>query len=208
MSFLTYFSKQARRPEGLFGRIVMKLVFDLGNNTINNFVYDLMAVQTDDRIIEIGSGTGKLLNMMAQRIERGIVEGVDFSNEMVSLSNKRNKKNISKGKVKIVEGDFENMHYEKNSYSKACSVNTIYFWNSPISTAQKIAEILEPTGKLILAFEDIDQLKERKLDQNVFQLYSTEDVKSLLVKAGFSKNVEIVSKKKRDLIFHCAVAHK
>ena len=58
MNFSTFFSKQARRPEGLFGRIVMRIVFDQGNVFLNNFVSDLMSVQTDDRIIEIGSGTG------------------------------------------------------------------------------------------------------------------------------------------------------
>jgi len=168
MNFSTFFSKQARRPKGLFGRIVMRIVFDQGNAFLNNFVSDLMSVQGDDRIIEIGSGTGKLIHKMAHKMDNGLVEGIDFSSAMVLVARKKNKNNIVKGRVKILEGDFDNMPYEKEKYSKACSVNTLYFWPSPIHTAKKIADILKPEGKLILAFEDIEQLKQRKLNHDVF----------------------------------------
>lgn len=97
---------------------------------------------------------------------------------------------------------------EKEEYSKACSVNTLYFWPSPRHTAQKIAEILKPNGKLILAFEDIKQLKLRKLNQDVFHLYSKDEVQDLLINAGFSDDVNIVSRVNGDLIFHCVVAKK
>ena len=208
MNFSTFFSKQARRPEGLFGRIVMGIVFDQGNAFLNNFVIDLMSVQTDDRIIEIGSGTGKLINKVAQKIDKGLIEGVDFSSEMVSVDRKRNKNNIAKGRVKILEGDFDEMFFEKEKYSKACSVNTLYFWPSPMHTVQKIADILKPDSRLVLAFEDIEQLKQRKLNQDVFHLYSKDEVQDLLINAGFSNNVKIVSRKKNNLIFHCVVAKK
>jgi len=57
------------------------------------------------------------------------------------------------------------MVYGKDSFTKACSVNTLYFWPNPERTARKIAQILIPDGKLVLAFEDIKQLKQRKLNQ-------------------------------------------
>ena len=101
MNFSTFFSKQARRPEGLFGRIVMRMVFDQGNAFLNNFVNDLMSVQTDDRILYIGPGTGKLINKMALKIDNGLIEGVDFSSEMVSIARKRKRKHRKrKGEVR------------------------------------------------------------------------------------------------------------
>ena len=208
MDFSTFFSKQARKPEGIFGRIVMSVVFDQGNAFLNDFVNDLMSVQTDDRIIEIGSGTGKLINRMAKKIDQGLIEGIDFSSAMVSIARKRNKKSIAKGRVKIVEGNFDEIIYDKDSYTKACSVNTLYFWPSPASTARKIAEILKSDGELVLAFEDIEQLRQRKLNQDVFKFYSKDEVQDLLIKAGFSHNINIVSKKKGNLSFHCVVVKK
>jgi len=208
MNFSSFFSEQARKPNGLFGRMVMSIIFDRGNAFLNNFVNELMSVQIDDRIIEIGFGTGKLIYRMAQQIDKGFIEGVDFSKVMVSIARKRNKKNITNGKVKILEGNFDKMPFEKEGFTKACSINTLYFWPEPAHTAKKIAEILKPDGKLILAFEDIEQLKQRKLNQEVFLFYSKDEVQKLLINAGFSKNVSIVTRKKNKLIFHCVVAIK
>jgi ubiquinone/menaquinone biosynthesis C-methylase UbiE len=208
MNFSTFFTEQARRPDGLFGRLIMSIVFDQGNAFLNNFVRDLMSVQSDDRIIEIGSGTGKLISKMAQQIDKGQIQGIDFSKAMVSVARKRNKMNIAKGRVKIVKGDFDAMPYQKDTFSKACSVNTLYFWPKPVHTVKKVAHILKPDGKFIFAFEDIEQLKQRKLDQEVFHLYTKDEVQDLLFNAGFSNNIKIVSKKKGKLLFHCVVAKK
>lgn len=208
MSFSTYFSEQARKPAGIFGRMVMSLVFDRGNAFLNSLVYDLMSIQENDRIIEIGFGTGNLISRMAKNIDGGRIEGIDFSDTMVSIAQRRNKNHIANGKVKIVEGSFMDMVYEKDSFTKACSVNTLYFWPRPERTADKIAEILTPGGKLFLAFEDIEHLKKRKLSQDVFHLYTTEEVQNLLLDAGFSKDISIVSRNKGRSIFHCVVAIK
>jgi ubiquinone/menaquinone biosynthesis C-methylase UbiE len=208
MSFSTFFSEQARRPNGLFGRMIMSLVFDRGNAFLNGFVSEFMSVQPDDRIIEIGFGTGNLIKKMAQHIDKGLIEGVDLSSTMVSIALKRNKNSIARGKVKILEGNFDDMSYEKEIFTKACSVNTLYFWPEPKHTAKKIAKILRPDGKLILAFEDIEQLKQRKLDQEVFHFYSKGEVQDLLINAGFSKNVTLVSRKNGKSIYHCVIAIK
>jgi SAM-dependent methyltransferase len=125
---------------------------------------------------------------------------------MVSIARKRNKESIAKGEVKIVEGNFDEIAYEKDSFIKACSVNTIYFWPSPANTAKKIAKILKPGGNL--AFENIEQLKQRKLNQDVFNLYSKEEVQDFLINAGFSHDVNIVLRKRGNLIFHCVSAKK
>jgi len=145
---------------------------------------------------------------MAQRIDSGLIEGIDFSKAMVSIAQKRNNKNIAKGTVKLFEGNFDEMPYEKERFSKACSVNTVYFWPEPVDTAKKIAKILKPDGKLILGFEDIEQMKQRKLNRDVFHIYSKDEIQNIFINAGFSNNISIVSRKKGKLIFHCVVAIK
>ena len=92
----------------------MSTIFDRGNEFLNGFVYDLMSVQENDRVIEIGFGTGKLISKMAKNIHSGIIEGVDFSSTMVSIAQKRNKKSITNGKVKLVKGNFDEISYEKD----------------------------------------------------------------------------------------------
>lgn len=208
MSFSTYFSEQARKPSGLFGRIVMPIVFDRGNAFLNGFVVALMAIQPDDRVLEIGCGTGKLIKIMAKKIDKGVIEGIDFSPTMVKIAQRRNKKSIAKGIVKIVEDNFDDVSYAKENFTKACSVNTLYFWSNPEGTVKKVFEVLEPGAQFVVAFEDISQLEQRKLSGDVFQLYTVSAVKKLLTNVGFLKGVRIETRKKRKLSFHCAVAIK
>ena len=54
------------------------------------------------------------------------------------------------------------------------------------------SEILKPDGKHILAFEDIEQLERRNLNQDILNLCLKNEVQDLLINAGFSHNVKIV----------------
>lgn len=208
MSFSSFFSEQARKPSGLFGRFFMSLVFDKGNAFLNNLVNELMAVKPDDHILEIGFGTGKLIHTMAKKLNGGLIEGVDFSNTMLSVAQKRNQKFIDAGIVKLFEGNFDELPFKGHTFTKACSVNTLYFWPEPVMTVKKVADLLIPGGKYIVAFEDIKQLQQRNLSDDIFRLYTQEDVENLLWNAGFSGDVRIESRKKGNMIFHCAVAIK
>ncbi len=208
MRFSTFFSKQARKPTGLFGRLVMSIVFNKGNANLNRFVNELMSVQENDHILEIGFGTGKLIYDMAKQIDNGLIEGIDFSSTMVSMAQNRNKNHIAVGKVKILKGNFDEIPYKKDSFNKACSVNTLYFWPEPENTAQKIADILKPGGKFVLAFEDIAQLEQKSLSNEVFRLYSKGEVKNLLIRSGFSGGVSIESRMIGTSVLHCVVAKK
>ncbi|MCP3873442.1 MAG: class I SAM-dependent methyltransferase [Desulfobacteraceae bacterium] len=208
MRFSTFFSKQARKPTGLFGRLVMSIVFNKGNANLNRFVNELLSVQENDHILEIGFGTGKLIYDMANQIDNGLIEGIDFSSTMVSMAQNRNKNHIALGKVKILKGNFDEIPFKKDSFNKACSVNTLYFWPEPENTAQKIADILKPGGKFLLAFEDIAQLEKKSLSNEVFRLYSKGEVKNLLIRSGFSGGVSIESRMIGTSVLHCVVAKK
>jgi ubiquinone/menaquinone biosynthesis C-methylase UbiE len=207
MSFKTFFSEQARKPSGLFGRLVMSRIFDKGNAVLNDFMKDLLLLQRNDYVLEIGFGTGKMINEMAKLVDQGLIEGVDFSSTMVALAEKKNKKHIIKGRVKITHGNFEEMAYDDNSFDKICSVNTIYFWPNPEYSIKKILSILKPGGKLVLGIEDKSQMEKKPLSTNVFRIYCMDDVEHLLTSVDFSV-VEIKSKEVNSLTYHCAIAIK
>jgi ubiquinone/menaquinone biosynthesis C-methylase UbiE len=208
MSFSSFFSEQARKPSGVFGRWVMSVVFNQGNALLNGFVEELMSVQATDRILEIGFGTGKLIHDLAKKIDKGYIEGIEFSGSMISIATRRNRKSIADGTIRLIEGDFDEMTIEKNRYTKICTTNTIYFWPDARHTANKMADLLVPNGKVFIAFEDKKQLEKRNLDENVFSLYSKDEVRDLLLDAGFSPDVRIETREKRELLYHCAIATK
>lgn len=206
MGFSTFFSEQARRPSGVFGRFVMSVIFDRGNAFLNGLVLEAMAVQNGDRVLEIGCGTGRLIGEMAKSNDRGYIEGVDFSDAMVAIADKRNQRNIAREVVGITRSDFDELDYESGRFDKVCSVNAVYFWSQPENTARRIARILVPGGIVALAFEDIMQLRKKKLSTEVFRLYTVEEVRELLTNAGFMSDIEVVTRKRGKSLYHCVVA--
>lgn len=208
MNFKEFFSKQAEKPSGIFGRMVMSRIFEKGNSDLNNFMKELLSPEETDHILEIGFGTGGLISDMAAITKKGIIEGVDFSETMVSIARKRNKKYMEKGRVRIRKGGFEKMSYSDDSFDKVCSANTIYFWKDPVNTAGKILKILKPGGKLVIGFGDLEELKKKPLSSEVFRLYSNNEVRNILKKSGFTGSVDVVSKQGKSFILNCAVAVK
>jgi len=208
MSFKAFFSEQARNPSGLFGRVVMSKVFDLGNATLNSFMKQQLEIEENDHVLEIGFGTGKLLNEMAKLTNRGLIEGIDISEIMVKIAKRKNKKFISQGKIIIKHGDFAKERYDENSFAKICSSNTFYFWPEPNQIIRKIFNIMKPGGKLILAFEDKEQIVDRSLDFNIFHVYSENEIKEMLKRNGFSKKSYVRSKSLKSNKFHCCITVK
>jgi ubiquinone/menaquinone biosynthesis C-methylase UbiE len=208
MGFSTYFSKQAQKPSGIFGRLFMSRIFDKGNLELNNFVKETLSVKESDHILEIGCGTGSLLKRIANELENGVIEGVDFSKTMISLAKKKNKKHILKKKAIIRPGNFDELQFENNSYDKIFSVNTIYFWRSPVSTISKAFDLLKANGTIVLGFHCKEEMEEMDLDENIFQLYSLQDVISLLKTDNLLKEVEIISKKGQVKVNYCAIGIK
>jgi ubiquinone/menaquinone biosynthesis C-methylase UbiE len=208
MSLKTFFSEQARKPSGLFGRWVMCKIFDYGNAALNDFMKELLSLKENDHVLEIGFGTGKLISEMAKRVNKGLIEGIDFSDVMVAIAEKKNKKHIAEGRVIIRQGDFEKIVYNENCFDKICSANTVYFWSHPDTCIKKSFKILKPGGKLILAFEDIKQLKDRALNTDVFHFYHQDEIIKRLSRNGFSGNINLFSRDIKSQRFHCAVAEK
>jgi ubiquinone/menaquinone biosynthesis C-methylase UbiE len=57
--------------------------------SLNRVVYEKRSPQAGDHILEIGFGTGKLLEKIARQVDGCIAEGTDFSDTMVSISRKK-----------------------------------------------------------------------------------------------------------------------
>ena len=203
-----YIARQLRKPSGWFGKQVTARLLNRLNEPINTKTLDLLAVQPADRVLEVGFGGGDLIGRIAEHAVDGFVAGVDFSPEMVERCAGRYRALVEVGRMAFRCANAEALPYPDGHFDKICTVNTLYFWPRPEKTVKKVADLLIPGGKLIIAFEDIKQLQQRKLSEDIFQLYAQEDVENLLRNAGFSGDVRIESRTKGKLIFHCAVAIK
>lgn len=180
MNFANYFSKQARKPKGLFGRFYMSRVFDKGNARLNALVYQTMDMKNHEQALEIGFGTGTQIHSLARNVDTGHVQGIDFSETMAGIARKKNRAHIKQGKVTLTVGNFDTAEYDPNTFDCIFSVNTIYFWKAPEHTLDRVHHFLKPGGRLVLGFHELKDLEKMNLDPKVFTHYSPEKITRLL----------------------------
>lgn len=204
---LKFLSLQARKPTGPFGQYVMTSIFNSINAELNLLVKEILNPEMNDKILEIGFGSGKLIHEMAEIITEGIIEGIDFSDAMLNQASKVNKQYISAGIVKLTKGECNNLPYNNESFDKLCSVNTLYFLSEPDKCFQETFRVLKHGGKIVIGFRDDKQMNHLNLNRDIFNTYSLNEVVELLTNSGFS-NAQIVKKNGKWLMSYCAVATK
>lgn len=199
-----FFASQARHPKGIFGKFIMSRLFNQGNVRLNALIRENLGIRGDEQALEIGFGTGRLLNSVAKELTSGTLRGIDFSEAMHGLAEKTNQPLIAKGKVCLKQGDFNTAPYLPDSFDLVFSVNTLYFWEFPEKTLERIHSVLRPGGRLVLGFHAPEVTG--KMDSRIFRNYTAPEVKALL--EGRFDRVEILSGREQIRTTYCAVAGK
>ena len=181
---LELFGRQLRKPSGNWGKIVA-IIMNKRNTKFYSELINILDVKDNDKVFEIGYGPGLGIQMLADTNENCTIEGMDFSELMFREATKRNKKYISRNKVRLSFGDFLSEDFVNKTYDKIYCVNVIYFWNELSIVFDKIASLLNKGGIFCIFMTHEKELQNKKFTQD-FCRYSIETVEEELSKAGFS----------------------
>jgi len=205
VSVAKFVAGQVRKPSGLFGRLVVARVLNRGNAAMNELTRRCLDLVADDCVLEVGFGGGDLIDRMAPTITHGRIVGVDFSPEMTALCTKRFATLVRAGRLELRCGAVETLPHDDGAFTKACTVNTIYFWPDPVGALREIRRTLRAGGRLVVAFNAPATAGKLPYTKHGFTLYEPEQVQALLQDAGFH-DVEMVTGTSRLGDFFCAVA--
>jgi len=207
MSITTYIAAQLRRPSGLFGRHVLARVLNRGNAPMNVMTAELLGLADDDHVLEVGFGGGDLLARLVPIVTRGRIVGVDFSPAMTALCERRFSVPIGAGRVALHCANADALPCPSDHFTKACTVNTIYFWPDPIAALGEMRRTLRPGGRLVVAFNPPAVASKLPYTRHGFTLHEPEQVRALLGDAGF-RDASLVAGETRLGEFVCATAVK
>lgn len=186
-----FIARQLGNPSHGVGQVVLAPLWNRRNSSLNNRAFTELTVQPDDRILEIGFGGGYLLRLMLEQISSGLVAGIDISPAMVSYCTVRSYRTVRAGQVKLLHGAAENLPFLDNSFTKVCSVNSIFYWHDANRVFQEVIRVLSPQGLLVLCFTERQSLATRDFSRYGLKLYESEAVARLLESVGFSiRNLE------------------
>ncbi len=198
---------QARRPSGIIGKIFSRKMEKMTKQS-SEWAIELLQLQSADRVLEVGFGTGALIQMASKQVTEGHISGLDFSAAMLEVASKRNSDAIDAGRVELRNGDADNMPYTDGSFDKVYAINVIYLWPDLPRTLGELGRVLKVGGQLVLYVAPKTTMRQMGMDTlEFFTMHEAEDVASVVTKLGFSE-VEIERADMHDGPAQCIVATK
>lgn len=196
-------ARQLAHPSGLIGRLFIARWLDKASGAMNKLTLEQLAVEPEDRILEVGFGGGDLLEKVLSARPCEYVAGVDLSEDMVRLAGRRLRRYILAGRAEVRCGDIEALPFGDGEFTKLCSVNTLYFWRNPSVALAECRRVLRRDGRIVLCFNAKEELALWPGHKYGFRLYDLAEVESLLKTAGLTA-IEVTSARDSEQgVFHC-----
>ncbi len=142
-------ASQPSRPRGFVGRL-----FGWSMDMINQHAFDAaveyLCVQTGERVLELGFGTGKLVSMLASQTEASLIAGVDPSELMLATARRRNIQEIKSGRVDLRLGEARTLCWPNGMFNAVCILHNFQFWSEPVECLREIFRVLKAGGRLFM----------------------------------------------------------
>jgi ubiquinone/menaquinone biosynthesis C-methylase UbiE len=112
-------------------------------------------------LLDIGTGTGRLLEILGPRVQRGL--GVDTSRDMLSVA----RSNLERAGIKhcqVRQADMYALPLDSNSVDAAVIHQVLHFADEPQKAIQEAARVLKPGARLVIvdfAPHDLEDLRAR-----------------------------------------------
>jgi SAM-dependent methyltransferase len=115
---------------------------------------ELLDLQPDDRVLDIGPGPGVSVAAIAERLSTGTVTALDRSATAIEATRQRNAAAISAGRVATQLVPIERASFPNGAFTKVLAVNVNLFWVRDASRELAlIRRLLLPDGRLYLIYE-------------------------------------------------------
>jgi ubiquinone/menaquinone biosynthesis C-methylase UbiE len=150
--FFTTFASQFQRPRGVLGRGAGWIMGHRSSNIERTrWAVALMDLRPGDHVLEIGFGPGVGIEALAEHVgETGLVRGIDHSELMVSLAERRNRDAVRAGRVRLVHGSVEQLPDLGAPLDAVLAVNNATMWPDPPARLRDLRARLRPGGQVML----------------------------------------------------------
>lgn len=143
----------AMRPAGMMGR-AFGVVMEKMNTPSYRLAAQLIGAQKDDRILEIGFGTGRLLEMLVETTEDISVAGVDPTPTMldVALAKEGIKQHASR--IDLRQGTASSLPWPDETFTAVAALHSFQFWEDPALGLGEVRRVLSSKGRIVLILRD------------------------------------------------------
>ena len=117
------------------------------HSDITNQTIPLMDLKPDDRVLDLGCGTGWASRRVARLVPQGEVVGIDVADEMLRRAEQASQ--VIKN-VRYVWGSAETIPANDGSFTKVLSVESFYYYADQGRALDELRRVIAPGGSLFI----------------------------------------------------------
>lgn len=175
---------QLRKPSGSSAATTAQNM-DKTNEPLYDLTLQSMDLRGDERLLEIGFGSGKFMPKLFLHRDNLQVTGVDFSPEMVNMAETINGDLIKSKSLKLEEASSAHLPFEAETFDIVFSNMVIYFWDNPEQDLDEVWRVLKPGGKFYTGFRTRESMLQFPFVKYGFTLYEPDEWQAILEKNRF-----------------------
>ena len=142
--------RRARRPSGGQARETYRDPLYHRPNFV--VLLELLALEPDDVLLEIGCGGGAFLH---DALESGCsAAAIDHSPDMVRVARETNATAVAEGRLEVIEATAERLPFPDDMFTSAAMTGVLGFLSDPVAVFAQIRRVLADGGRLVVLGSD------------------------------------------------------
>ena len=148
-----------------------------------------LALQPQDRFLDVGCGTGGAVRAAAAVVERAV--GVDLAPRMIARASELARE---LPRAEFVVGDSEQLPFADATFSALLCTSSYHHYPEPSRALAEMARVLAPGGRFVLGDGTADRALARiadrllrRVDRSHVRLYRSEELVDAMRTAGFEE---------------------
>ncbi|HEX8415997.1 MAG TPA: methyltransferase domain-containing protein, partial [Methylobacterium sp.] len=189
-------AQRAEAAQSFFARLAPKWdqlrSLHVPEATVEAAVLDALGPRKVQNLIDLGTGTGRMLGLLAGRATRAV--GLDSSHAMLSVA-RANLERAGLSRVDLRQGDIHAPPFGRGSFDLVLVHQVLHYLDDPARALREAARLVAPGGRLMVvdfAPHDLEFLRETQAHRRLG--FSVEQVSAWLDDAGLG------AVKTRDLV--------
>ena len=167
--------------------------------SLTRITMDGLRPAASDRVLDVGTGTGRLGIALHDKVPGGSVVGIDSGRGMLRVAREKIlQRNIDN--FFLIRGEAETLPFLPRVFDSACLMMSFHHFTRPEKAAAELHRILKPMGYLFSldpVLQEPSDSEEKRLNESIeeafqeahgpdFRFFTMSQLKALYEKAGFS----------------------
>ena len=181
-------AQRAEAAQSFFARLAPKWdelrSLHVPEATVEAAVLDTLGPRPTRNLIDLGTGTGRMLGLLAPRAERAT--GLDSSHAMLSVA-RANLERSGLARVDLRQGDIHAPPFARASFDLVVVHQVLHYLDDPARALREAARLVAPGGRLLVvdfAPHDLEFLRESQAHRRLG--FAADQVAGWLAEVGLS----------------------